>query len=634
MTALLAVLLLQIAPVPSPSPEPPTFSSDVEVVARRELSVEDVLARHRIAADAQAERIRSSIATGTTTVVFQAPAVAAPMAVTSGTTVFTRGGLLEIEHRDVRLNGAAVPVGDDAVPRLPIIEPERVSAAPLALLLDRRYRYRLDAPDTIDGHPCHVVAFEPAEGTEALLAGRAWISQEDFGLLRLDAEQTRLRGPIVSSRQRDDYRPLGVDGLRAWVLRRSETHQSYEGPGHRTPIHRVMALDGFTANPADFDARREAAHRSDSVVMAMTGEGLRYLRRHPSAAAAETPGEAQTKAPLRTVAGRSTRIWTLAAGVLVDPNIDDPLPFAGVGYLDLDFLGTGSQLNAFAAGPFLQLAWAAPSMRRAHVQVRAFASLVEYNDRAFRDGVERYDENVRQQPAFAAIDLVRPFGRGRRIRASYEIARPGLDRGPDTAPEFRTPARPTVHGIRLGAETEIARWTVSAWGSVSRRDEWTEWGFAGNPETAGDARAYERGGVSAARSFVLSPRVAARVDVAALAGRGLDRFSRFTFDGLENRLHGSPSAAVRFDRGVVVRTALSATAARAVRGDVFLDVATVRDPSQGTGYRSFPGIGAALELRLPLSTLLAAEWGYGPQAPDRDGGRGAHVLRITAYKIL
>jgi hypothetical protein len=124
------------------------------------------------------------------------------------------------------------------------------------------------------------------------------------------------------------------------------------------------------------------------------------------------------------------------------------------------------------------------------------------------------------------------------------------------------------------------------------------------------------------------------VDIAAMAGRDLDRFSRFTFDGLENRLHGSPSAAVRFDRGAVLRSALSATATRAVRGDVFFDIAVVHDPAQGSGYRSFPGFGAAAELRLPWSTLLSAEWGYGPRAPDRDGGHGAHVVRITAYKIL
>ena len=625
-------ILLQAAPAPPPEDEKrPTFSSDIEVVARRALTVEDVLARHRVAADRQAARIRSWIATGSTAVVFQAPAIAAPMSVTSGTTVFAGPGLLEIEHRDIRLNGAAVPVGRDAVPRLPIIEPERVAAAPLALLLDRRYRYRLDDPERVDGHACYVVAFEPAAPGLALLAGRAWISQEDFGLVRMDAEQSGLRGPIVASRQRDEYRPLDVDGERAWVLRRSETYQSYEGPGHRTPIHRVMTLDGFAANPPDFAARRGAAHRSPSVLLALTDEGLRYLRRDAAPSAGAAP-EAPTA--LRTVAGRSTRIWTAAAGLLVDPNISDPLPFAGLGYLDLDFLGTGSQLNAFAAGPFLQLAWSAPSLGRTLVQVRGFASLVEYNDRSFRDGVERYDENVRQQPASAAVDVIRPFGAGWRLRASYELGRPGLRRGPDTAPAFRTPASPTVHGVRLGLEKELARWTVSAWASAARRDTWTDWGFADNAESDPAARGYERGGVGAARSFVLAPRIAARVDVAAMAGRGLDRFSRFTFDGLENRLHGSPSAAVRFDRGVVLRSALSATATRAVRGDLFVDLAVVRDPTRGTGHHAFPGFGAAAELRLPRSTLLSAEWGYGPEARDREGRRGAHVVRVTAYKIL
>ena len=638
MNAIFALaVLLQAAPATPAVEEPPTrFSSDVEVVARRALTVEDVLARHRVAADRQAARIPAWIASGSTAVVFQAPAIAAPMAVTSETTVFTGPDVLEIEHRDIRLNGAAVPVGRDAVPRLPIIEPERVAAAPLALLLDHRYRYRLEDPERVDGRPSYVVAFEPAASGLALMQGRAWISQEDFGLVQMDATQTGLRGPIVSSRQRDEYRALDVDGERAWVLRRSETHQSYEGPGHRTPIHRVMTLDTYEANPPDFDPRRRAAHQSSAVVLALTDAGFRYLRRDPAPSAAVTPGEAQTEMPsaLRTIAGRSTRIWTAAAGLLIDPNINDPLPFAGLGYLDLDFLGTGSQVNAFAAGPFLQLAWSAPSLGRTLVQFRGFASLVEYNDRSFRDGVERYDENVRQRPASAAIDVIRPFGGGWRVRASYEIARPGLRRGPDTAPAFRTPASPTVHATRLGLEGEVARWTLSAWASAARRSTWTAWGFEGEPDSRPEARGFERGGAGAARSFVLGPRVAARVDVAAMAGRDLDRFSRFTFDGLENRLHGSPSATMRFDRGVVLRSALSATAARAVRGDLFLDLAVVHDPTRGAGHRAFPGFGAAAELRLPWSTLLSAEWGYGPEARDREGRRGAHVVRITAYKIL
>jgi hypothetical protein len=44
---------------------------------------------------------------------------------------------------------------------------------------------------------------------------------------------------------------------------------------------------------------------------------------------------------------RGTTIRTAVLGVLVDPNISNPLPFAGLSYVDLDVLGTGAQLNGF-----------------------------------------------------------------------------------------------------------------------------------------------------------------------------------------------------------------------------------------------------------------------------------------------
>jgi hypothetical protein len=77
-----------------------------------------------------------------------------------------------------------------------------------------------------------------------------------------------------------------------------------------------------------------------------------------------------------------------------------------------------------------------------------------------------------------------------------------------------------------------------------------------------------------------------------------------------------------------------AQTARESPARVFLDLAVVHDPARGAGHRAFPGLGAAGELRLPWCTLLSVEWGYGPEARDRDGRRGAHVVRLTAYKIL
>jgi hypothetical protein len=521
---------------------------------------------------------------------------------------------------DLRLNGVPVPSGAEAIPRLPIVEAPPVTVDPLAPGSETSYRHRLLAEfDRAAGVRAYVVVFEPL--AKGLPRGRAWIAEDDFGLVRLDAMRSGLAGPIVSSRRSDEYRRVEVEDGTAWLPERLALSEAYEAAGHRTPVERVTTLRSHEVDPPSFDARRRAAHASPSVLIAAVDGRLQYLRRERPASDAP---------PLRAAAGRATRLWTLAAGVLDDPGIDGVLPYAGVGYADLDLLGTGTQLSAFAAGPFVQLAWSGTT-GRVGLRAKAFASLVEYNDRSFRGGVERYDENVRQRPATASLEAVKAAGRVR-LRAAYEVARPSLRRGPDTAAAFVTPASPIVHGLRVGADGEIGPWMVGAWASAARRSTWSAWGRG--EEAADDARAYERAGVDVARSFVLGRRLTARVDAAAMAGRGLDRFSRFSFDGLENRVHGAPLASIRFDRGLVLRSALSASLARGVRADLFADAALVRDPTLGEGARAFPGCGAALQAALPGATSLAVEWGYGPRSRDAGGRAGAHVWRLTAYKIL
>jgi len=193
------------------------------------------------------------------------------------------------------------------------------------------------------------------------------------------------------------------------------------------------------------------------------------------------------------------------------------------------------------------------------------------------------------------------------------------------------PVSPLVHGIRVGLEAHGGPWSAEAWWNGAVRQRWEAWGFSGS-EPGGAA--FQRFGASAARSFVLSPRAVARVDAAWMGGRGLDRFSRYGFDGFQNTLRGYPTATVRYDRGGVVRGALTCNAARKVRLDGFLDAARVRDPGIDPRSRTYVGVGAGLEAPLPLRALASVEWGYGFQARGRSGQQGAHVVRVTAYKVF
>jgi hypothetical protein len=145
---------------------------------------------------------------------------------------------------------------------------------------------------------------------------------------------------------------------------------------------------------------------------------------------------------------------------------------------------------------------------------------------------------------------------------------------------------------------------------------------------------YQRFGASLLRSQALSPRVTTRIEAAVMAGRDLDRFSRFAFGTFDNRLHGYPSALVRYDRGGVVRTAIAWSAAKALRLDLFADTAEVHDPGFGPGLRNYTGFGTAVEAPAPFGTLIAVEWGFGVQGVDAKGRRGTHVVRISGYKVF
>jgi hypothetical protein len=598
------------------------FADDVRVVGDRQLTVEEILARHQAAAARQRTRVQSLISSGSMTLTFEAPGFPAPIAISSEVALYDGGGRVEIEQRAVRVNGLEFAGG--GIPRLPIIEPERVASPPLAIALSDVYRYRLLGRDTVGGTPCYVVAFEPLDDRRPLFRGRAWIAADSFAMVRVAAAQTALRGAIVSSEQIDDFTPRS-DGI--WLLRRSEVRQLYEGAAHKTPIHRVLEIARHDVNPADFDARRQAAYRSAAVMLRDTPEGFRYLRRDTAAPEGTEVDPVVSKA--------SQRVRTLAVGVIVDPNISRPLPFAGLSYVDFDLFGTGTQLNAFFGGTYAQMAFSVPSLGGTRWQLagRAFGIASSYNDRAFVGGREIYERNIRQRPAHASVWALRPLSPRVTLRGGYELDYTQFGATEITARDFTVPADQVAHSIRVTVEGQRAGWNAALWWAGSRRAGWRPWGDAAAAYSSGQAD-YQRYGATVNRPFVFGPTLVGRVEAAWMSGRDLDRFSRYAFGTFDNRLRGYPSALVRYDRGAAARTALAWAAAPRLRVDGFFDSAYVHDPGFGPGLRSFTGVGTAVEAPVPFGMLAAVEWGYGLQGVNSSGRRGTHVIRVSAFKIF
>ena len=597
----------------------------VEVRGSRQLSVHEIIARHQATVRRQRLAVTRTISSGTLALTFEAPGFPAPVTVTAETVVYADPERTEFSQRRIRVNG--IEFAGRRVPRLPLLEAERVTSPPLTIDLTARYRYRLDGEERVDRLSCYVVAFEPLDSSQSLFRGRAWIAAGSFALVKVAAVQTGLRGAIVSSEQRDEFREVGPG---VWLLSKSDVRQIYEGAAHRTPIHRVLTIDTHVVDPPDFAARRDAAYASDAIMLRDTPDGYRYVRRR-SQSSSGTGGN--TVADLET-ADAPTRVRTIAAGAIVDPNISQPLPFAGLSYVDFDLFGTGVQLNGFFGGAYGQLAVSAPSIAGTRWQLggRAFAIASSYNDRSFRGGREVYDENLRQRPAHASIWVLRPLTPRLSVRAGYALDYTGLEASPETAASFVVPADQVVHGFKLSLEGQRDGWVGSVWWNPARRSGWRSWGRAA--EFDDTARDFTRWGATLSRSTALTPTVASRVEAQWVSGRDLDRFSRYTFGTFDNRLRGYPSALVRYDRGLVVRGAVAWSASRLVRLDGFLDTAAVRDSGYGESLRNYTGIGFASEVPAPFGMLAAAEWGYGFRGVTANGDLGTQVIRISVFKVF
>ena len=591
----------------------------VEVTGTMRLTVGEILARYQAQQHRQDTLVKTTIATGSTTLLFEVPNFAAPVTITADTTIFRGPDGTNIEERGIRVNGAKIAGGSAASPpELPLIEAQRISIPPLLIRLNEAYHYSLAGEVSVGGSRCYVVGFEPGAAGRGLASGRAWIETKDFTLRRLETVQRDLHGAIVSSEQVDEFGPVLVEGATVWLPVETKIFQAYEGAGFRTPIHRTLAVRHYDVNSPAFASQLAQALASDNVMLRETGDGLRYLVRQNGTAD-------------RSVATRGNHtIRSLIGGVLVDPNISRPLSFAGLSYVNLDLFGRGAQLNVFFGGVFGQASWAIPALAGTKWQAhgKLFAIGAQYSDRVFRNGREQYSENLQQQPGYLSVGVLRPLTPQVRLTVDYSLSVTALARTGNTPQLFAMPRDVVDHGALVALDADRGAWSLRGWWNPARRYRWRPWGLPGTFDA--DTRDYQRYGARLTRTLAVRPSVSSRLEMSWMGGRDLDRFSRFGFDTFDNSLHGYPTASIRYDRGAVVRSATAWTTHR-VRIDAFADAAYVHDPGWASA-QTYPGVGAGVESAGPFRTLLSVEWGYGFRAQRTTGGRGTQTARITVYR--
>ncbi len=575
----------------------------VDVGAIRGLTADEIIARERAWEASQRERFQTYTASMDTSLIFRVAEFQNSIDLSiRGPFFWERGKPSDWRWDEFFLNG--VRWKGRTIPKLPILEPDKVTTLPLEIRLTEEYVYELAGETEIEGRPAYAVDFRPRGEIDdkPIFRGRAWIDRETFALLQRESIQLNLKGDTLSNVQTEYYREVpGVPELKLPL--EIKANQVFSTAGRTTMVTRYIKLTDVVIDPPDFQTRLEEAYASDAQMVRDTDSGLRYLVRDPEAPAQRVVQEKLTR---RSLFG--------LAGAFYQRSSSYPVPLLGVQYFDFDMWGKNKQLSVFFAGALLFGNYTDPSFLGSRFDLGGdvFAVAFPFVEQNYVDGVEVKEESIKHLPALFQVNLGRPIGTYLKASLGLSANWDNYQRDDDTGPLFVTP----VDTWTLGAELRLT-WNQNGYNLAVKngyysRANWEPWG---NPATSGynpDQKDYWRLSVDLRKTFHFANFKRLAVAMTYLNGAHLDRFSQWDFGPFgPTRLYGFPGGSVRADSGGVLNLSYGLNIENVIRFEVGYDQALVTNVLQGYSTTYFSGVGVATSFNGPWdSTRIRAEVGY------------------------
>ena len=144
------------------------FAERSDVSAERQLSVEEIIARHQQQQRAQDALVRNYIASARTEQHFRPTMTDPGYDVVTDNRYYVASDGIEWEELSFSVNGSKW--GADRPP-FPLLQAEKVLSLPLQLRFDDDYRYRLDGTERVGEYDCYVVRFDPRGGARSRCTG-------------------------------------------------------------------------------------------------------------------------------------------------------------------------------------------------------------------------------------------------------------------------------------------------------------------------------------------------------------------------------------------------------------------------------------------------------------------------------
>ncbi|HET7217901.1 MAG TPA: hypothetical protein VFJ02_07625, partial [Vicinamibacterales bacterium] len=589
-----------------------------DVSAERLLSVQEIIARHQQQQRAQDALVRNYTAAARTEQHFRPTMTDPGYDVVSENRYYVAADGVEWEEQSFSVNGSKW--GADRPP-FPLLQAEKVLSLPLQLRFDNDYRYRLDGVEKVGGYDCYVVRFDPVQNAASLYRGTVWIDRKTFARVKVSAVQTGLSAPVVSNEETQTYSPVTAIGNRPIFLFSGLTaRQIILIAGRNILVEKMVAFDDFKVNDPAFDESRSAARRSERIMYRETDKGLRYFIK---------------QGDTRVVSDRATRTArALAMGVTLDPSYSFPLPIFGINYLNFQFRGReDTQLAILFAGVL-----AAGNVQRPKLGGTPFDTSVDFfaiaapsSDRVYEPSGEREGERLLTWPLTTGLNLGWQYTPFQKVSGQYQFRFDGYARDTTTSEAFTVPASTVTNGFGGAWEYRRAGYSAILNGAWFARAGWRQWGSVPDPAPGST---YVKYSASLSRDFYFNVFHKIHLNGAWFGGRDLDRFAKYQFGMFDDtRIHGVPASGVRFEELGMARGSYSLNIFEQYRLDLFVEQAWGRDRALDPGWQPITGLGAAVNMRAPWSTILRIDAGKS-FLPSRYQNIGSATLQVMLLKPL
>jgi hypothetical protein len=600
-----------------PAEKPGEIQTSVTVGGEHRLTAEEIVARERAWKAAQDDRVRSYTADLVTSLRFRIAEVNETFDLT------IKGPLLKEREKDFDwaweefyVNG--IKWKGKTLPKIPILQPEKVTTLPLEIELSEDYTYTLEGRTTVEGHDCYAIDFvpKPSIGEKPAYRGRVWIDSKSFALVKRRSVQEHLKGETLSNVETEFYRPVPGDPHTVLPLE-IKGEEVFSTAGRTTAIERSVVFKHVKINPQELEDRRKELYASEKQIVRDTDRGLKYLVPDP-----EKPGGriVEEKVSKKSLFG--------AAGFFYDGSVSYPIPLLGVQYFNFDLFGQGKQVSTFFGGVLLTANYTDPALAGSRFDAGAdlFAVAIPFGDVSYRNGREVKSERLKHVPAVLQVNFGHPLGPYLKGSVSLFAKYDGYQRDSDTAPDFVTPQDTETYGATGKLTANVEGFNATADYSTFRRSDWPFWGIPGTSEYRPAQRRYEKWSVSLSKDYYFSGFRKLHAAISYLDGSNLDRFSRYEFGAFSgNPLRGYKSGALRTSQAWLANLSYGLNIEDIIRLEVLYDQAIINDPVSGFRHAYFSGAGISGQLNGPWNnSLIRFDVGFPAVS------HGIHGFSVTA----